>query len=214
MKFCTLDQTVIIVQVSSNKLVYIFSDDTILLLVLYSSLYTFCCSEFCVRITMPPPPPPPKKSSKPSVAAQHQQPYPPSFPPPPLQSTHFPAPQIQQASPVPHHFKPPPPIQEPPPVIQTLSIVEAPKVLPEPAAILSEVVLDVSEEVPGDGDKKEDTPPVTAKTYNDAFDEEYKRPSVSYHCVFKLLLNLSLSLSSLILISSLLRNPVLSLLQR
>ena len=167
---------------------------------------------------MPPPPPPPKKSSKLSAAGQHQQPYPPSFPPPPLQSTHFPAPQIQQPyppsfpppplqsahfpapqiqqpPPAPHHFKPPQPIQEPPPVIQTLSIVEAPKVLPEPAAILSEVVLDVSEEVPGDGDKKEDTPPVTAKTYNDAFDEEYKRPSVSYHCVFKLLLNLSLSLA-------------------
>ena len=121
--------------------------------------------------------------------------YPPSFPPPPLQSAHFPAPQIQQPPPAPHHFKPPQPIQAPPPVIQTLSIVEAPKissVLPGPAGILAEVALDALE-VPG-GDDREDTPPVTAKTY-DAFDEEYKRPSVSYHCVFKLLLNLSLSLA-------------------
>ncbi|XP_019854277.1 PREDICTED: pollen-specific leucine-rich repeat extensin-like protein 4 [Amphimedon queenslandica] len=146
-----------------------------------------------------PPPPPPKKSSKPSVVAAlgQQQPYPPSFPPPPIQSTHFPPPlQQQQFEPtppaVPQHFKPPAiskhfkppslPIQEPPAVIDIPSIVEAPKipsVLPEAANVLSEVALDITAEGAGP-DGEEDTPPVTAKTYSDAFDEEYVRPSLDF----------------------------------
>uniref|UniRef100_A0A1X7UHP5 Caveolin n=3 Tax=Amphimedon queenslandica TaxID=400682 RepID=A0A1X7UHP5_AMPQE len=155
-------------------------------------------------------PPPPLESTNfppPPPPLQHQQqfePTPPAVPQhfkPPAISKHFKPPAISK------HFKPPSlpieelpslpmqelpslpmqelpslPMQELPAVIDIPSIVEAPKipsVLPEAANVLSEVALDITAEGAGPNGE-EDTPPVAAKTYSDAFDEAYVRPSLDF----------------------------------